>query len=149
MLPSQRTKHFSRIEAKPEWWLVDLKGKTLGRVATQIAELLRGKHKASFSPHLDNGDYVVAINANEINLTGKKWEDKKYYHHSGHMGGLRTLSATELLARHPEDLLKKAVKGMLPKNTLAHQMLDKLKIYPEAHHEHASQKPKPLPERKQ
>lgn len=134
--------------ALPQWWLVDLKGKTLGRIATRIADILRGKHKAIYTPHLDNGDYVVAINANQIKLTGKKWSDKKYHQHSGFPGGLTTQTAAELLARHPEDLLKKAVKGMLPKNTLAHQLLSKLKIFPGAEHNHQAQNPKSLPEAK-
>lgn len=142
MLNTQKTTEAKPEAIKREWWLIDLKGKTLGRVATHIADLLRGKHKPIYSPHIDTGDFVVAINAAQIHLTGKKWTDKKYYHHSGFPGGLKEQTARELLQRHPEKPIFHAVKGMLPKNFLADKMLKKLKIYPTADHPHAAQQPK-------
>lgn len=143
MLKTQKTTEVKPQELKREWWLIDLKGKTLGRVATHIADLLRGKHKPIYSPHLDTGDFVVAINATQIKLTGKKLADKKYYRHSGFPGGLKEQTAKELLQRHPDEVIFRAVKGMLPKNYLAAKMLKKLKIYPAADHPHTAQQPKP------
>lgn len=129
-------------DLKPQWWLIDLDGKTLGRAATRIADVLRGKHKATFTPNIDTGDFVIVINADKVVLTGNKWLDKKYYRHSGFPGGLRERSARELQTKHPEDLLKKAVKGMLPKNFSAPFLLTKLKIYGGAEHPHEAQQPK-------
>lgn len=143
MLKTQKTTEVKPEALKREWWLIDLKGKTLGRIATRIADLIRGKCKPIYSPHLDNGDFVVAINAAQIKLTGKKLTDKKYYRHSGFPGGLKTQTAKELLQRHPEAMIFKAVKGMLPKNFLADTILKKLKIYPAAEHPHQAQQPKP------
>lgn len=143
MLKTQKTKH-AAANAPKKWWLVDLEGKILGRVATKIAHILRGKNKSTFSNHLDTGDFVVAINCSKIKLTGKKWEDKKYHFHSGYPGGLKTESAKEALQKHPEDLLLSAVKGMLPKNDLSRVLLKKLKVYPDAKHPHASQSPQPI-----
>lgn len=142
MLQTQKTTDLKPKERKQAWWLVDLEGKVLGRVATGIADLLRGKHKPSYSPYMDNGDFVVAINADKIKLTGKKLQDKKYYRHSGYPGGLREQTAQELLDRHPEDLITKAVKGMLPKNFLADQLLTKFKVYAGKEHPHQAQQPK-------
>lgn len=130
-------------DIKPRWWIVDLEGKTLGRIATRIADVLRGKIRATFTPNTDAGDFVVAINAEKIKLTGKKWDDKIYYRHSGYPGGLRERTAKELLAKHPEDLIIKAVKGMLPKNFLSAQLLTKLKVYAGSEHPHEAQQPKP------
>lgn len=142
MLQTQRTALAKLKDLKREWWLIDLKGKILGRAATRIADILRGKTKPIFSPDADLGDFVVAINAEKIKLTGKKMEDKKYHRHSGYPGGLKTQSAKELLAKHPEDLIVKAVQGMLPKNFLAQKILKKLKVYPGEGHPHQAQQPK-------
>jgi large subunit ribosomal protein L13 len=128
-------------EVERKWLVIDVKGKVLGRVATQIANLLRGKHKPQFTPHTDAGDFVVVINAGEIKLTGNKWREKMYHTHSGYIGGLKSLTATELVKRHPEDLVRLAVKGMLPHNTLSHHLMTKLKIYGGEVHPHQAQKP--------
>lgn len=141
MLKPQKTPLKKPAEHKPAWWLVDLKGKILGRAATQIADLLRGKHRPSFTPQWDLGDFVVAINAAQIRLTGQKWSKKIYYHHSGYPGGLKAQTAKELIQKHPEDLIVKAVKGMLPKNHLALKMLKKFKVYPGGEHPHSAQQP--------
>ena len=127
-----------------DWYLVDVDSKVLGRVATQIANVLRGKNKPTFTPSVDTGDFVIVVNAEKIALTGKKLSDKTYYSHSGYVGGLKEISAGKLLDKKPEDLLKKAVKGMLPKNKLARHMLKKLKIYSGATHPHSAQQPKSL-----
>lgn len=145
MLKSQRSYALTAKDVKPVWWLVDLEGKTLGRVATRIADVLRGKHRATYTPNVDGGDFVVAINAAKIRLTGNKEEGKIYYRHSGYPGGFKQQTARELLQRHPEDLLLKAVKGMLPKNDLSAHILGKLKVYPAGEHPHEAQAPKPLP----
>ena len=127
-----------------DWYLVDVDNKVLGRVATQIANVLRGKNKPTFTPSVDTGDFVIVVNAEKIALTGKKLSDKTYYSHSGYVGGLKEISAGKLLDKKPEELLKKAVKGMLPKNKLARHMLKKLKIYAGDAHPHAAQNPKSL-----
>jgi large subunit ribosomal protein L13 len=127
-----------------DWYLVDVDSKVLGRVATQIANVLRGKNKPTFTPSVDTGDFVVVVNAAKIALTGKKMSDKTYYSHSGYVGGLKEISAGKLIDKKPEDLIKKAVKGMLPKNKLARHMLKKLKIYAGEAHPHAAQQPKNL-----
>ena len=127
-----------------DWYLVDVDNKVLGRVATQIANVLRGKNKPTFTPSVDTGDFVVVVNAAKIALTGKKMSDKTYYSHSGYVGGLKEISAGKLIDKKPEDLIKKAVKGMLPKNKLARHMLKKLKIYAGEAHPHAAQQPKNL-----
>ena len=127
-----------------DWYLVDVDSKVLGRVATQIANVLRGKNKPTFTPSVDTGDFVVVVNAAKIALTGKKLSDKTYYSHSGYVGGLKEISAAKLIDKKPEDLIKKAVKGMLPKNKLARHMLKKLKIYAGEAHPHAAQQPKNL-----
>jgi large subunit ribosomal protein L13 len=132
----------SQIERN--WYLVDAQGKVLGRLATEIASILRGKKKPTFSPHLDNGDHVVVINAEKVVVTGKKSQGKMYYHHTGYPGGLRARTFDEVLARKPERILKQAVKGMLPHNRLGRQMLKKLRIYIGPEHPHKSQKPKLL-----
>lgn len=127
-----------------DWYLVDVDNKVLGRVATEIANVLRGKNKPTFTPSVDTGDFVIVVNAEKIALTGKKMSDKIYYSHSGFPGGLKDISAGKLIEKKPEDLLKKAVKGMLPKNKLARHMLKKLKIYSGSTHPHAAQMPKNL-----
>ncbi len=128
-----------------KWWVVDAKGQSLGRVASRIAHVLRGKHKPIFTPHTDTGDFVIVINAKMVRVTGKKTEDKMYYAYSGHPGGLKGRSYRELLEKHPDAPLRAAVRGMLPKNTLGRKMLAKLKIYPTAEHPHAAQQPQPMP----
>ncbi len=126
---------------KRKWYLIDAKGKVLGRLATQIANVLRGKNKPTFTPHVDCGDFVVVINAKYVKLTGKKWEQKKYYRHSGYIGGLKEIKASHMAKRFPEGLIIHAVKGMLPKNRLANRLITKLKVYPEAEHPHKAQNP--------
>lgn len=127
-----------------EWLVVDASGRTLGRLATQIADTLRGKHKPEFTPHCDVGDFVVVINAEKIAVTGRKREAKLYHRHSGYPGGLKTRTFTEMLERRPEEILRLAVKGMLPRNRLARAQLRKLKIYAGPEHPHAAQQPKPM-----
>ena len=126
------------------WFVVDATDKPLGRLASEIASVLRGKHKPTYTPHVDTGDFVVVVNAGKIKLTGNKLDKKFYYRHSGIPGGFKQESARHLLARMPELPLEKAVKGMLPKNVLGREMLTKLKIYATADHPHAAQKPQPL-----
>jgi large subunit ribosomal protein L13 len=134
-------------EIERQWYVVDAESKTLGRLATQIADVLRGKRKAAYTPHIDTGDFVIVVNAEKIHVTGQKLDQKIYYHHSGYPGGLRERTLREQLARRPEEVLRKAVKGMLPKNRLASAQLRKLKIYAGPEHPHAAQNPEPLQER--
>ena len=124
--------------------VVDGEGKTLGRIATEISRVLRGKHKPIYTPHVDTGDFVVVVNAEKVHLTGKKIKDKIYYRHTGYPGGLKSARAEELLAKKPTDLVYKAVKGMMPKNALNRISLHKLKIYTGTEHPHAAQNPQPL-----
>jgi large subunit ribosomal protein L13 len=131
-------------EIERDWLIVDAEGKTLGRLATQIAERLRGKHKPQFAPHVDTGDFVVVVNAEKIAVTGKKLEQKIYYKHSGYPGGLRERTLKEQLNRQPTEVLRKAVKGMLPRNRLGRQQLTKLKIYAGPEHPHDAQAPTTL-----
>ena len=131
-------------EVSRDWYLVDVNEKVLGRVATQIANVLRGKNKPVFTPSVDTGDFVIVVNAEKIVLTGNKLADKMYYNHSGYPGGLKSTNAAKLLEKKASELLRQAVKGMLPKNKLASQMLKKLKIYAGSAHPHASQQPKVL-----
>lgn len=131
-------------EITKKWYVVDAKGKVLGRLATQIAMRLRGKHKAVFTPHADTGDFVVVVNADKLSLTGNKWKDKVYYRHSGYIGGLKSTSARDLLRKRPEEVLRFAVKGMLPKNSLGRRQLTKLKIYAGPNHPHEAQQPESL-----
>ena len=131
-------------EVEKKWLVVDAKDKILGRLATQIAVRLRGKHKPIFTPHADTGDFVVVLNADKVALTGKKWDKKIYYHHTGYIGGLKEISAKNLLEKKPEDLLRFAVKGMLPKNSLGRRQLKKLKIYVGTDHPHEAQQPEVL-----
>ena len=131
-------------EIERRWYVVDAQGKTLGRLATQIARILRGKHKPIFTPHLDVGDYVIVINAEKIHVTGKKLDTKMYYRYSGYRGGLKSVVLSEQLQKHPDRVIRHAVRGMLPKNRLGRAMLKKLKIYAGDKHPHAAQRPEPL-----
>ena len=131
-------------ELEPKWWLVDATDKVLGRLASQIALRLRGKHKPIFTPHMDTGDFIVVTNVDKIKVTGNKAEDKLYHRHSGYPGGVRTVSFAQLQQRFPGRALEKAVKGMLPKGPLGYAMLKKLKCYPGPAHPHAAQQPKTL-----
>ena len=126
------------------WWIVDAKGKTLGRVATRIAHALRGKHKAFFSPHVDTGDFVIVVNAEKIRVSGNKDKDKMYYWHTGYPGGIKSTKFYELQKKHPERILEGAVKGMMPKNALNRRSLLRLKVYAGATHPHESHQPQPL-----
>ncbi len=128
-----------------KWFLVDAQGQVLGRVATRVATILRGKHKVTFAPHLDVGDHVVVINADKVHLTGRKMTDKLYRWHTGYIGGVREISAERMLKTHPERVIEWAVQGMLPKGRLGRAMFKKLKVYRGAEHPHAAQKPEPLP----
>ncbi len=135
--------------AKPEtvkrdWYIVDAEGKTLGRIATEIASRLRGKHKPEYTPHVDTGDYIVVINAEKVTVTGAKTTDKMYYHHSGYMGGIKSISFDKLIAKKPEMVIELAVKGMLPRGPLGRAMYRKLKVYAGAEHKHAAQQPQLL-----
>jgi large subunit ribosomal protein L13 len=130
--------------ADKAWFVVDCQGKTLGRLASQIAMVLRGKHKPTYTPHVDTGDFVIAVNADKVQLTGRKLDQKMYWRHSGHPGGIKGRTAREMLARKPNEVLRKAVRGMLPKNNLGRHMLRKLKIYAGAEHPHQAQQPKAL-----
>ena len=131
-------------DAAKNWYVIDATDVVLGRLASQAAVLLRGKHKATFAPHIDNGDFVIVINAEKIALTGKKLTDKMVYRHSGYAGGLKERSIGELIATQPTKVIEKAVKGMLPKNKLAAAQLSKLKVYAGPEHPHAAQQPKPF-----
>ncbi len=126
------------------WLVVDANGQTLGRLATQIADALRGKRKPEYTPHCDTGDFVIVVNAEKISVTGNKRQEKRYYRHSGYPGGLRSRTLEEMLARRPEEVIRKAVKGMLPRNRLGRAQLRKLKIYAGPDHPHAAQKPEQM-----
>jgi large subunit ribosomal protein L13 len=139
-----KTFNVKKEEIVKDWCVVDAQGKILGRLASEIASRLRGKHKPIYTPHLDTGDFVIVVNAEKIQLTGKKLADKIYYRHSGYPGGLTETPAGKLLQEKPEDVLKIAVKGMLPKNTLGRAMLKKLKIYKGPEHPHDAQCPRVL-----
>jgi large subunit ribosomal protein L13 len=142
----QRTYSAKPAEAIAQrvWWVVDAQDKPLGRLASEIAKILRGKHKPTFTPHVDTGDFVIVVNAAKVMLTGAKLDKKFYYRHSGSPGGFRRESYRHLMARKPELPIEKAVKNMLPKNVLGRQMLTKLKVYASADHPHTAQKPQPL-----
>ena len=130
-------------DVERQWYVIDATGVVLGRLASQIATLLRGKHKPIYAPHVDTGDFVIVVNADKVVLTGKKLEQKKAYRHSGYPGGLRSVSYRELMAKRPERVIEKAVKGMLPKNSLGRKMAKKLKVYAGPDHPHQAQKPVP------
>ncbi len=129
---------------KRDWYIIDATDKTLGRLATEIARRLRGKHKAEYTPHIDTGDYIVVINAKDIHVSGNKRTDKMYHHHTGYPGGIKSISFEKLLAKKPEKIIETAVKGMLPKGPLGRDMYRKLKVYADAQHQHAAQQPQVL-----
>ena len=140
----QKTWNAKKGEVERRWYLVDADGQNLGRLATRIADTLRGKTKPQYTPHVDTGDFVVVINAEKVAVTGQKLDQKRYYRHSGYPGGLRSRTLREQLERQPAEVLRVAVKGMLPKNRLARQQLGKLKIYAGPEHPHEAQAPQPL-----
>lgn len=131
-------------DIKQDWYLVDANNKVLGRLATEIAKRLRGKHKPEYTPHMDTGDYIVVINAEKIHVTGKKETDKLYYHHTGYIGGIKSIALKDLREKEPRLIIEKAVKGMLPKNSLGRAMFKKLKVFTGPEHTHAAQQPKDL-----
>ncbi len=141
---STKTYVATPITAERTWHIVDAEGKTLGRLATQLADVLRGKRKPEYTPHIDTGDFVVVINAAKIVVTGNKRAEKRYYRHSGYPGGLKSRTFEEMMARRPEEVIRLAVKGMLPRNRLARRQITKLKIYAGPDHPHVAQKPQPL-----
>ena len=140
----KRTYQAKKEEIDAKWYVVDADGKVLGRLASKLATVLRGKNKPIFTPHVDTGDFVVVVNAKKVVLTGKKLLDKSYYHYTGYPGGIREMSAEKMMAKKPTEVLRIAVKGMLPKNALGRQMLRKLKVYAGPEHPHAAQKPTTL-----
>ncbi len=140
----QKTYMAKPQEVERRWYVVDAKDKVVGRLASRIAMVLMGKHKPHYTPHLDTGDFVVVINASRVRFTGRKWEQKCYYRHSGYPGGLKVRKAREVLEKNPEEILRHAVRGMLPKNHLGRRLLKKLKIYPGEAHPHQAQQPEQL-----
>lgn len=139
----------STFTAKPnevnrDWYVIDAKGKTLGRLASEVARRLRGKHKPIYTPHVDTGDYIIVVNADKVHVTGRKFTDKMYHHHTGYIGNLKSASFAKMQERAPGRVIEIAVKGMLPKNPLGRAMYRKLKIYSGPEHKHAAQQPKPL-----
>jgi large subunit ribosomal protein L13 len=131
-------------EVNRDWYVVDATGKTLGRLASEVARRLRGKHKPIYTPHVDTGDYIIVVNADKVHVTGRKATDKMYYHHTGYIGSLKSANFEQMQAKAPGRVIELAVKGMLPKNPLGRAMLRKLKVYAGADHQHAAQQPKPL-----
>ena len=131
-------------DVRREWFVIDATDKVLGRLATECARRLRGKHKPEYTPHIDTGDHIVVVNADKIKVTGTKMDDKVYHRHTGYPGGVRSIVLKDLLAKHPERVVEKAVKGMLPKNPLGRAMFKKLHVYAGANHRHAAQQPTPL-----
>lgn len=140
----KQTKSYTKDLVDRKWYLIDLKEQVLGRTASKVAMILRGKHKATFTPHDDVGDFVVAINAKSIKLTGNKLHDKKYYHHTGYIGGIKERTAEELLNKKPEEVFARAVKGMLPRGPLGKRQFKKLRIFAGEDHSHLAQKPEVL-----
>jgi large subunit ribosomal protein L13 len=138
------TSHARKEDVVKQWYLIDATDRVLGRVASKIANILRGKDKAIFSPHVDTGDFVIVVNAEKVKLTGNKLQGKFYYHHSGYPGGIKAINAEKLLAKKPEELLRRAVRGMLPKNKLGRKIFKKLKVYAGPQHEHEAQQPKQI-----
>ena len=141
---SYKTISVNKANADKKWFIVDAEGQTLGRLASRIAIVLRGKHKVNYTPHDDCGDFVVVINAEKVTLSGKRWSDKQYIRHTGYPGGQRVTTAEEMLSKHPERLLEKAVKGMLPKNKLGRAIYRNMKVYTGPEHEQEAQKPQVL-----
>jgi len=144
MSTAVKTYQANAQDRERDWYVVDAEAKTLGRLATQIANVLRGKHKPTYTPHVDVGDFVVVVNAEKVAVTGKKREDKRYWRHSGYPGGIRSRTLGEMLARRPEEVIRKAVHGMLPRNKLARAQLRKLKVYAGPEHPHGAQQPTPF-----
>ena len=139
-----KTYQATKEELDRKWYLVNAEGKVLGRLSTELAKILKGKNKPTYTPHLDTGDFVIVVNAGKVTLTGKKLKDKIYYHHTGYPGGIKQMNAEKLLAKKPTEMIRMAVKGMLPKNSLGRQMIRKLKIYAGPNHPHEAQRPIPL-----
>ena len=136
-----KTYQAKKEELEYQWYLVNAEGKVLGRLAAELVKILKGKNKPTYTPHLDTGDFVIVVNAGKVALTGKKMKDKIYYHHTGYPGGIKETNAEKLLAKKPTEMIRIAVKGMLPKNSLGRQMIRKLKIYAGPNHPHEAQKP--------
>jgi large subunit ribosomal protein L13 len=139
-----RTYNAKNGEVERKWWVVDANGKTLGRMATEIANILRGKHKPQFTPHVDTGDFVIVVNSDGVQLSGAKWQDKSYYRHSRYFGSLKSLSADQQREKDSTFIITEAVEGMLPNNKLSRELIKKLKVYAGAEHPHAIQKPEAL-----
>jgi len=139
-----RTESTKPAQVSREWYLVDAQGKTLGRLASELARRLRGKHKVEYTPHVDTGDYIVVVNAEKVRVTGNKLRDKLYHHHTGYIGSLKSVSLRKLLEKAPERVITHAVKGMLPRNPLGRAMLKKLRVYVGPQHRHQAQQPQPL-----
>jgi large subunit ribosomal protein L13 len=139
-----KTYQAKKEEVDHHWYLVNAEGKVLGRLAVGVARVLRGKHKPTYTPHVDTGDFIVVVNAGKVSLTGRKLKNKMYYHYTGYPGGIKEMSAEKLLAKKPAEMIRMAVKGMLPKTSLGRQMLRKLKVYAGPNHPHQAQKPVPL-----
>ena len=144
METTPKTRFFKPSEVEQKWYLIDANGKTLGRIASQVAKLLRGKHKPTFTPNFDLGDFVVVINCEKVELTGKRTELKQLYHNTGYPGGARFENVKDVIKTKPEDVIEHAVRGMLPHNRLGRQMFKKLKVYSGAEHPHAAQQPEPF-----
>lgn len=140
----KRTFSAKKSDMEEKWWLVDAQSKVLGRLASEIAQVLRGKNKPIFTPHVDTGDFVIVINADKVRFTGKKLKDKVYYHHSGYIGGLKSITAEKLMQKDPTEVVHRAVKGMLPKNRLGRKVIKKLKVYAGGEHPHQAQQPEIL-----
>ena len=136
-----KTYQAKKEELDRKWYLVNAEGKVLGRLSTELVKVLKGKNKPTYTPHMDTGDFVVVVNAGKVTLTGKKMKDKIYYHHTGYPGGIKEMNAEKLLAKKPTEMIRMAVRGMLPKNSLGRQMIRKLKIYAGPSHPHEAQKP--------
>lgn len=141
---SYKTKSMRKEDVEHKWFVVDAEGKSVGRLCSRIAHVLKGKHKACYTPNVDCGDYVIVLNAEKVKFTGNKWNDKEYLSYSGYPGGQKSIVARELLAKHPERVVEKAVKGMLPKNSLGRSMYKKLFVYTGSEHSHQAQKPEPF-----
>ena len=139
-----KTYQAKKEELEQKWYLVNAEGKVLGRLAAELVKILKGKNKPTYTPHLDTGDFVIVVNAGKVALTGKKMKDKIYYHHTGYPGGIKEMNAEKLLAKKPTEMIRMAVKGMLPKNSLGRQMIRKLKIYAGPNHPHEAQQPVPI-----
>ncbi len=139
-----KTKSTKPSEVRRKWYVVDAEDKVLGRLSTEIARRLRGKHKPEFTPHVDTGDYIVVVNAAKVRVTGNKSQDKMYHHHTGFIGNLKSINFDKLRVKAPERIIERAVKGMLPKNALGREMYRKLKVYAGAEHQHGAQQPEPL-----